>query len=308
MSVETNNKESSLHATKLEFARVKSQVKTYRWNGKSCWIALEIADFLGYKRPNDFVKKITSDWADSFEPGVDFIKLAGAELDVFKKQLSPTSSLLREEHEGDSPLSPSELEGDSPSSSRMTVPSLIILMDFGVAIAAGRSRTPNSRALRQWIIREVLPRACQTNTLDQVHNIENAAKEGAISSTVALAIVGLHAVIKQDIRQSIEQLRGEIYAALDQTPQQARPARITAPVMHERMTNKQSAEIFLRDEAPTIIKSEGGKITPSKLYLAYEVWAKAKKYPVASLVSFGTASARHFRRERTSETRMYCLD
>ena len=65
------------------------------WKGKPCWVAIQVASLLDYKKPSRSIAHCIK--AESFEIGVDYDILAKEELKAFKSLISEYDvSLLKQ--------------------------------------------------------------------------------------------------------------------------------------------------------------------------------------------------------------------
>lgn len=97
--------------------------------GSPAWAATQIGQALGYEDGRKLTDLVRSDWKDEFEEGVDF-------------RLASRSELIALKGVGAIPKK---------------TPSLLLLTESGVNMAAILSRQPAAKRLRQWLAREVLP-------------------------------------------------------------------------------------------------------------------------------------------------------
>jgi prophage antirepressor-like protein len=111
---------------------------TIRYKGRPCWIAKEVGRVLGYARDGKrLVSNITREWSMECIKGIDYVKLAGDELEQFKKLV-----------ERKAPQIPS-LKG---------APSLILLYESGVHFCCIKTKKPIGWRLRRYLTDGSLPR------------------------------------------------------------------------------------------------------------------------------------------------------
>jgi prophage antirepressor-like protein len=105
-------------------------------DGRPAWAAAQIGNALGYAEPDALVKAVRTDWREEFEEGVDFRKATRHELMALK----------------------------AAGAIAKNTPSLLLLTESGVNLAAILSRQPAATRLRRWLAREVLPQLRATGS------------------------------------------------------------------------------------------------------------------------------------------------
>jgi prophage antirepressor-like protein len=113
-----------------------SIVHTLTVGGRPAWIAREIGAVLGYAGDGKrFVGKITSDWCDDLVSNVDFEILVGDDLAAVKAELDVISPATK---------------------------GLVVLYESGLHMALVKTHMPAGRALRRFLVTEVLPQLVRT--------------------------------------------------------------------------------------------------------------------------------------------------
>ena len=100
------------------------------------WLAPQISEALGYEDANAVQAMVRKQWADEFTEGVDFEVIGGPGLRALK-----AAGLVKK-----------------------NAPSVMVLTESGVNLAAILSRQPRSQALRRWLASEVLPSIRRSGT------------------------------------------------------------------------------------------------------------------------------------------------
>lgn len=131
MEHETGNAVAMV-ATKFE----DQTISTIESNAGPRWMAQEIATALGYGDQLAVVKAVRTEWSDEFTEGVDFEIIGGPGLRALK----------------------------AAGSVKKNAPSVMVLTETGVNLAAILSRQPRSQALRRWLASEVLPSIRRSGT------------------------------------------------------------------------------------------------------------------------------------------------
>lgn len=113
----------------------------YRFRGRECWIAQDVARLLGYD-PKGWSTSWRR-WVDTEEvlPKVDFAGLRGAELREFKRETSLTAETAVTER----------------------TPNLTILYESGLNLACIKTEKPLGRVLRRFLAEQVLPQLRQAS-------------------------------------------------------------------------------------------------------------------------------------------------
>ena len=108
------------------------KVASVIWNGKVCWVAIEIAKFLGYEEASYAIANCLK--VEKFREGVEFEILKGADLKSFKSIL-----------------------GGEVSSSVKFAPKMIIFYEPGLYGFLAYTEKPLGVTFRTWIREEVVP-------------------------------------------------------------------------------------------------------------------------------------------------------
>ena len=137
------------------------------WKGKVCWVAIQVASLLDYKKPSRSIAHCIK--TESFESGVDYDVLAKGELKAFKDLISDYDVLLLKQ-----------------------AVKVVILYEEGLYGFLQYTEMPIGVEFRKWIRREVMPQIRKTGsfTLDKSDNLEGeristvSASEDKLSSDV----------------------------------------------------------------------------------------------------------------------------
>jgi prophage antirepressor-like protein len=116
-------------------------VTVFAWNDRHVWIAREVGAAIGYSGEGKrLVSQITGEWASEFIPGHDYEILEGAALSDFKRSSA-----------GDAVAAKTNRE-------------LVVLYESGLHLALTKTDKPAGRALRRYLVDEVLPQIARTGT------------------------------------------------------------------------------------------------------------------------------------------------
>lgn len=163
----------------MEIARQKTfsfagvQIVSLTMDGAPCFLAGQIAEALGYKRPKQMADNIGRLHAKEYEEGVDYHLVTGADLRRLRGDVvveSTTTSPVYPSADGypvvDSttgyPVSPLAeghpvVESTTGSSIPPKATSMYLLTESGVYIACLLAKTDRGRDFRRWLSRDVLP-------------------------------------------------------------------------------------------------------------------------------------------------------
>lgn len=114
------------------------------WRGRPCVVAQEFGAVLGYADGARLVDQIRGPWKGELIDGVDSAILAGADL-VEWKRLSPESGESRTDR----------------------TPSLLVLFEPGMYLAAIKARTAAGSRVRRWLASDVLPSILRTGRYER---------------------------------------------------------------------------------------------------------------------------------------------
>ena len=118
-----------------EFAFEGWQLPVFEVGGVPYWIAQQVGAALGYgKDGGELVTSISKNWRDAFVEGDEVLTIRGKKLQNFKRLAG--------------------VDGSSPSSH---TPSLMLLTESGVTIAAVLSRKLAGKRMRRWLANKVMP-------------------------------------------------------------------------------------------------------------------------------------------------------
>ena len=125
------------------------KVCTFIWNGKPCWIAVQIGTLIGYREVSKSISYCMK--KEGFEKGVEYEVLGGADLRVFKSLLDMEDLQLIKK-----------------------APKLVIFYEEALYGFLQFTEKPIGVEFRTWIRREVLPQIRKTGsyTLDKLDNID----------------------------------------------------------------------------------------------------------------------------------------
>ncbi len=123
-------------------------IHTLTIDGRPAWIAREVGDVLGYADSKRLVGKITLEWADDFVLGKDYALLTGSDLQAVK----------------------AEVDAVSPHAK-----GLLVLFESGLHLACVKTHMPLGRALRRFLVDEVLPQLVRTGAYKPAGAPEPAA-------------------------------------------------------------------------------------------------------------------------------------
>ncbi|HHY26420.1 MAG TPA: Bro-N domain-containing protein [Desulfitobacterium dehalogenans] len=116
-----------------------TQVHTFIWNGRPCWIANEVVSLFKYANPSVTIHDCII--AEDFESGIEYETLRGEDLKVFKKMVNSLTNLNL--------VSPN-------------TPNLTIFYEDGLYGFLQYTDKPEGIQFRKWIRREVLPEIRET--------------------------------------------------------------------------------------------------------------------------------------------------
>ena len=143
------------------------RVYSFIWNGKPCWVAIQLAELLEYKEISKVISNCIK--VEDFEKGLEYDVLRGNKLKQFKNLVSQyDDSMLKQ------------------------TPSLVIFYEDGLYGFLQYTQMPIGVEFRKWIRREVMPQIRKTGsfTLDKSDNLEGeristvSASEDKLSSDV----------------------------------------------------------------------------------------------------------------------------
>jgi prophage antirepressor-like protein len=107
-------------------------VHTLTVDGRPAWVAREVGATIGYANHGKrFVGCITDEWSDDFVAGVDYALLTGADLAAIKADVDAVSPHAK---------------------------GVLVLFESGLHMALLKTHMPLGRALRRFLVDEVLPR------------------------------------------------------------------------------------------------------------------------------------------------------
>ncbi len=124
-------------------ARVNSEFEgqtlvTLTYEGRACWVAVEIGRILGYSRDGRrLIHKINDKWHDELVEDHDYTVLRGDELEEFKASM---------------------LVGDIGARKKKHRPPMMLLFEPGLHLVLSKSGKPAGQRLRRFVVDEVLPR------------------------------------------------------------------------------------------------------------------------------------------------------
>jgi len=124
-------------------ARINSEFEgttlvTLTYQGRPCWVALEIGRILGYSRDGRrLIHKINDKWHDELVEDHDYIVLRGEELEEFKAEL---------------------LVGDVVARKKKSRPPMLLLFESGLHFVLSKTGKPAGQRLRRFLLDDVLPR------------------------------------------------------------------------------------------------------------------------------------------------------
>ena len=124
-------------------ARINSEFEgqtlvTLTYEGRPCWVAVEIGRILGYSRDGRrLIHKINDKWHDDLVEDHDYTVLRGDELEQFKASM---------------------LVGDTGARRKKHRPPMMLLFEPGLHLVLSKSGKPAGQRLRRFVLDEVLPR------------------------------------------------------------------------------------------------------------------------------------------------------
>ena len=124
-------------------ARINSEFEgqtlvTLTYEGRPCWVAVEIGRILGYSRDGRrLIHKINDKWHDELVEDLDYTVLRGDELEEFKASM---------------------LVGDAGERKKKHRPPMVLLFEPGLHLVLSKSGKPAGQRLRRFVLDEVLPR------------------------------------------------------------------------------------------------------------------------------------------------------
>jgi len=124
-------------------ARINSEFEgqtlvTLTYEGRPCWVALEIGRILGYSRDGRrLIHKINDKWHDELVEDHDYTVLRGEDLEEFKAEL---------------------LVGDAGARKKKHRPPMLLLFEPGLHLVLSKSGKPAGQRLRRFLLDDVLPR------------------------------------------------------------------------------------------------------------------------------------------------------
>ncbi len=131
---------------KLHSALFQGQtIHTLTVDGRPAWIARQVGDILGYANGKRLVGKITLEWGDDFVLGKDYALLTGADLLAVKSQVDAISPNAK---------------------------GLLVLFESGLHLALVKTQMPLGRALRRFLVDEVLPQLVRTGAYQPAGPVE----------------------------------------------------------------------------------------------------------------------------------------
>ena len=111
---------------------------TLTYQGRPCWVAIEIGRILGYSRDGRrLIHKINDKWHDELVEDHDYTVLRGEELEEFKASM---------------------LVGDAGARMKQRRPPLMLLFEPGLHLVLSKSGKPAGQRLRRLLLDDVLPR------------------------------------------------------------------------------------------------------------------------------------------------------
>jgi prophage antirepressor-like protein len=124
-------------------ARINSEFEgktlvTLTYEGRPCWVAVEIGRILGYSRDGRrLIHKINDKWHDELVEDHDYTVLRGDELEEFKASM---------------------LVGDAGARMKKHRPPMMLLFEPGLHLVLSKSGKPAGQRLRRLLLDDVLPR------------------------------------------------------------------------------------------------------------------------------------------------------
>ena len=133
-------------------------VYNFVWNGKPCWVAIQVARVIGYKDISRSVLHCLE--KEKFIQGHEYEILSGPSLKEFKSMSDEVKSYLKQ------------------------VPKLVIFYEEGLYGYLQYTNLPIGVELRKWIRREVMPQIRKTGsfTLDKSGNLEKERTSTVLAS------------------------------------------------------------------------------------------------------------------------------
>ena len=149
------------------------RVTTVMWNGRPAWLTQQVGEALGYA-DGRLAERITGEWSEEFILGTDCETLSGADLAAFKA-LTPELGVSR-------------------------APSLAVLYESGLHLAALKTRKPAGKRLRRMLAEHVLPQLVRTGTASLVDGLSMVE------------------MVRAMMKESAAQMRTEILAEIRGAP------------------------------------------------------------------------------------------